>query len=151
MESGKRAFVRLLWAWAIGYPLVIVWGVDLAVGVVLKREVALAADWLPKLFQSAIAAMPFVALAVCGEVLIGRNDRRALSGLRFAAVSVAIASLTIWIAYYGDAIRAYIGQNTGQDSGGANIGLGLLLVFSPMLLSLLIPIAYLVGVRLSKF
>lgn len=147
MESGKRAFVRLLWAWAVGYPLVMVWGVDLIVSAALKRQMALAAEWLPKLFQSAIAAMPFVALAVCGEVLIGREDRQALSGLRFAAVSVAIASLTIWIAYYWDAIRTY----TGQNSGGANIGMSLLLVFSPVLLSLLIPIAYLVGVRLSKF
>ncbi len=147
MKSAKRAFVQLLWGWAIGYPLVMVWVVDLIVGAVLKRDMALGSEWLFKLFQSAIAAMPFVALAVCGEVLLGSADRRAFSGLKFAGRSVAIASIALWVAYYWDAISAY----TSQDSSGASIGLGLLLVFSPVLLSLLIPIAYLIGVRLSRF
>ena len=130
----------------VAYPLVVVWVVELVVSLALGRNMALATEWLPKLFQTAIAAMPFVALAVCGELLLKNDDRRSLNGLRFSAVSVAIASIALWTAYYWDAVVAY----TSQNIGGANIGLGLLLVFSPVLLSLLIPITYLIGVRLSK-
>ncbi len=130
----------------VAYPLVMVWGVDWAVSAVLRRDMSLATEWLPKLFQSAIAAMPFVALAVCGELLLKNDDRRSLNGLKFSALSVAIASMTLWVAYYWDAIIAY----TSDNIGGANVGLGIALVFSPVLLSLLIPITYLIGVRLSK-
>jgi len=145
-SNAKKEFVTSLWCWTAGYPLVMVWGVDLMVSAAMRRDMALASEWLPKLFQSAIAAMPFVALAICGELLLGNDDKRSLSGLRFAAMSVAIASITLWVAYYWDAINAY----TDQSIGGANIGLGLLLVFSPVLLSLLIPAAYLIGVSLFR-
>lgn len=113
---------------------------------------ALASEWLPKLFQSVIAALPFVALAVCGMALLGRSrwangDRRILSGLRFASVTVTVTSVTLWMAYYWDSISAY----NERTLGGASIGLGLLILFSPLLLSLLIPIAYWIGVRFSKY
>ena len=152
MKTERDEFISFLWSWAIGYPLVMIWGVDFVVSAALRRDMSLASEWLPKLFQSAIAALPFVALAICGMTLLGSGelgmrDRRAFSGLRFAAVAVTTASVSLWVAYYWNTIAAY----HQQSLGGANIGLGLLILFSPLLLSLLIPIAYLVGVRFSKY
>lgn len=152
MKTERDEFITFLWGWAIGYPLVIVWGVDFIVSAALRRDMALASEWLPKLFQSAIAALPFVALAVCGMALLGRDqwgggDRRIVSGLRFASVTVTAASVALWIAYYWDSIAAY----NQRTLGGANIGLGLLLLFSPLLLSLIIPVAYWIGVKFSKY
>ena len=152
MKTERDEFIGFLWGWAIGYPLVMIWGVDLVVSAALRRDMSLASEWLPKLFQSAIAALPFVALAVCGMTLLGTgrlstSDRRAFRGLRFAAVAVTTASVALWVTYYWDTIAAY----NQRTLGGANIGLGLLILFSPLLLSLLIPIAYLIGVRCSKY
>ncbi len=138
--------VDFLWGWALIYPLVMVWGVDLLVSAALRREMALGSEWLPKLFQSAIASIPFIVLALCARALLSRGDRRALDGIKFAAISVITTSLLIWSAYYWDGIIAY----TQQTSGGANIGLGLLLLFSPIILSSLIPAAYWLGVKRSK-
>lgn len=152
MKTERDEFIGFLWRWAIGYPLVMVWGVDFIVSAALRRDMALASEWLPKVFQSVIAALPFVAIAVCGMMLLGSgrlstSDRRAFSGLRFASATVTAASVALWVAYYWDAIAAY----NQRSLGGANIGLGLLVLFSPLLLSLLIPIAYWVGVKLSKY
>ncbi len=150
MNDRGRAFVKLLWNWAWAYPLVMIWGVDLMVSAALRRDMALASEWLPKLFQSVIAALPFIALAVCAQTLLargqGQGDRRTIDGLRFAAVSVVAASMVLWCAYYWNSIATY----TQRSVGGANIGLGILILLSPILLSLLIPVAYLIGVRLSK-
>ncbi|MFK8185640.1 MAG: hypothetical protein AB8B99_19870 [Phormidesmis sp.] len=152
MKTKQDEFINFLWLWAAGYPLIVVWGVDFIVSAALRRDMALASEWLPKLFQSVIAALPFVALAVCGMALLGRSrwangDRRILSGLRFASVTVTVTSVTLWMAYYWDSISAY----NERTLGGASIGLGLLILFSPLLLSLLIPIAYWIGVRFSKY
>lgn len=152
MRTDRDEFIRFLWGWSVGYPLVMIWGVDFIVSAALRRDMALASEWLPKLFQSAIAALPFVALAVCAMSLLGQgtlanSDRRTLSGLRFAAATITAASVALWIAYYWDTIVAY----NDRVLGGASIGLGILILFSPVLLSLLIPIAYLIGVKLSKY
>lgn len=156
MKTERDELVSFLWGWAIGYPLFMVWGVDFIVSAALRRDMALASEWLPKLFQTAIAALPFVAIAVCAMALLGNGqsregwrigDRRTYSGLRFAAATVTAASVALWLAYYWDSIAAY----NERTLGGANIGLGLLILFSPLLLSLLIPIAYLIGVKLSKY
>jgi len=152
MKTKRDEFVGFLWSWAVVYPLVMIWGVDFIVSAALRRNMALASEWLPKLFQSAIAALPFVALAVCSMALLSNSnlaggDRRTFSGLRFASITVTAASAALWIAYYWDNIAAY----NERTLGGANIGLGLLILFSPLLLSLLIPIAYLIGVKLSKY
>lgn len=151
MNDRNRAFVKLLWRWVLVYPLVMIWGVDLMVSAALRRDMSLAVEWLPKLFQSAIAMLPFVALAVCAQVLLEKGDRHTpdrhtLDGLKFAALSVTVASILLWCAYYWDGIVAY----TQRSVGGASIGLGILVLLSPILLSLLIPVAYLIGVRLSK-
>jgi len=146
MNDQRKEFVDLLWGWALLYPLVMVWGVDLLVSAALRRDMALESEWLPKLFQSAIASIPFIVLALCARALLSRGDRRAMDGLRFAAISVIAASILVWSAYYWDGIIAY----TQQTSGGANIGLGLLLLFSPVILSSLIPAAYWIGTKLSK-
>ena len=146
MDNRSKAFVDWLWGWALIYPLVMVWGVDLLVSAALRRDMSLATEWLPKLFQSAIAAIPFVVLALCGQIWLSRGDRRAIDGLKLAMLSVAFASILIWSAYYWDGILAY----TQQASAGANIGLGLLLLFSPVLLCALIPLVYWIGVKFSK-
>ena len=142
----RSPLVKNLWALAAMYPIAVVWLADFVVSAVLGRDMALGSEWLVKVFQMAIAALPFVALAICGEVLISRTDRRAMSGLRFAAICVGAASCAIWAAFYWDLILVW--QSDGLS--GANIGLGLLIVFSPVLLSLMIPVAYLVGVKVAK-
>lgn len=142
----RSPLVKNLWAIALMYPVAVVWLADFVVSALLGRNMALGSEWLVKLFQMAIAALPFVALAICGEVLIGRGDRRATSGLRFAAICVGVASLLLWGAFYWDVVVAW--QSEGLS--GANIGLGLLIVFSPILLSLMIPVAYLVGIKVAK-
>lgn len=157
MKTERDEFVSFSWGLALAYPLIVVWGIDFIVSAALRRDMALASEWLPKLFQSAIAALPFVALAICGMALLGNRrgnhhiegsgDRRVLSGLRFASATVTAASIVLWIAYYWDSIAAY----NERTLGGASIGLGLLILFSPLLLSLLIPLAYLIGVKLSKY
>lgn len=135
---GEHPLVRGLWRWAMGYPLVMVWLVDGGLSLAVGRDLSLATEWLPKLFQSAIAAIPFIVLALCARVLVARHALQAEKGLRFATRVVAAASIAIWGAYYWDGMLAY----RAQLPGGGNMGLGLLLLYSPVLLSLLIPFAY---------
>lgn len=146
MTMHKTSLVKGLWVWSLVYPLVVVWLVDVVISVMLGRDMALASEWLVKVFQMAIAAMPFVALAVCGEVLLGRGDRRSLRGLRFAAICIGAVSVVLWGAFYLDGVLAW----RSNGLGGANIGLGLLVVFSPVVLSLMIPVTYLIGVKVAK-
>ena len=143
LDLEKAQFVKQIWTWTAIYPLTVVWFFGFLVGRMLGRGLGLPEQLLPLLFQSAIAALPFALLALCVQFSTGEPET--LRGFKFSLVAMMAASVAIWGSYYADGISAY----TGDGTGGANIGLGLLLLFSPLLLSLLIPVGYWVSQQLA--
>ena len=100
VKMTKQAFREFLWRWAIAYPIVVVWVIDFFIGLALRRGLAILPEFVPKLFQTVLAAIPFVVLAVCAQILLERNSVRAIRGLRFAWTSVSIASICLWTVYF---------------------------------------------------
>ena len=102
---------------AIG--LFVVVGVNGGHALITGRSLDLADEWGVFLFQALIAGAPFGLLALTGI----RNRAPWLVGI---AMTVAF-----WGYYFFEAVRYHL----SGDTSGANIGLGLLMMVSPIIIT----------------
>ena len=111
----KSRFLAVLLALAIAVGVVV--GSAALFTLLTGRPFEFAADVLT--FQLAIAAAPFLALAIIGV----RNRRPWLVGLWL--------TLALWGYFLFEGVR----YQWNPDGSGANIGLGLIMLFSPLVIT----------------
>lgn len=106
------------------FPLIAVWGGSVVQSLVLVKPFNFLSELLPRIGQTFLAALPFLFLFLFVRRQMKSSNNAAIKGARWAGVSVLIFSTFLWGCYYYDAIF--------RVGGGPNIGLGILLLFSPI-------------------
>ena len=94
------------------------------------------------LFQSAMVAAPFLGLALAGSSRLSRKTVKYLRPRLGAAIGLgSLTTALFWLMYYWDGYRYW----RDDLSGGANIGLGLLMLISPIVVAVVMVGGYLWG------
>jgi len=132
--------LRFIWCLPLLIPLLVVWLGEYWLSVHLARPFRLQEEMVPRILQSVIASIPFVVAAFYARRRRRANAARA--GVLGAVVALLIGSLLLWGLYYADAVF--------RREGGANIGLGILLLFSPIYLPFLMPLGCRIGTTLAR-
>lgn len=101
---------------SVAYALTIVWGVEWVLDVLRSRTFGMGAELQPRWVRTALALAPFALFSLWAG--IGRPARP-----RTGFIAGLLTSLALWGWYYADGW-----MNTG---GGANIGLGIIMMLSP--------------------
>ncbi len=116
MRSSLTLLGKLL-AWSVVYALAVVWGGEWVFDHLASRPLDMGEEVRARWVRTALAFAPFAAFALWLAIRRVANVRRGL-------VAGVLVSLGLWGWYYVDGL-----MNTG---GGANIGLGLLMLVSPL-------------------
>ncbi len=116
LVSGLVTAARLL-LWSALYALAVVWGVEWLLDQLTSRPFMMGTEVEPRWVRTALAFAPFALFATWVAL---RNATR----INKAWICGLLASLAFWGWYYIDGL-----MNTG---GGANIGMGLLMMISPL-------------------
>lgn len=90
-----------------------------------------ADEFLPRLIRTLLAALPFAILSLYAGNLLEKRGRTAEAEVIGAAALVTAGFLLLWGWYLFEAMR--------PPGGGANIGMGIIMIVSPLLLTMLIP------------
>ena len=111
-------------------------GIVLALLVVWLGEGLVGMEWsadefVPRLVRTLLAALPFAILSLSARSHLRAGGRTAEAEVLGAAALVTAGSLLLWGWYLLEAMR--------PADGGANIGMGIIMIFSPLLLAVLIP------------
>ena len=103
------------------YALALVWGGEWLFAQFTAREFTMGAEVGPRWTRTTLAFLPFAGLA-----LYAFFRRRALwsARVRLAWATGIVLSLLLWLWYFLDPLL--------NPGGGANIGLGLLMMASPL-------------------
>lgn len=102
---------------SIVYALAIVWGVEWLLDHLGSRTFGMGPEVHPRWVRTALAFAPFALFSLLAAIRRPPQMRRGyIAGL--------LASLALWGWYYADGL-----MNTG---GGANIGLGIIMMLSPL-------------------
>ena len=99
------------------YALTIVWGVEWVLDSLRSRTFGMGPELQPRWVRTALALAPFALFSLW--VVVRRPPR-----VRRGFIAGLLASLVLWGWYYADGW-----MNTG---GGANIGLGIIMMLSPL-------------------
>jgi hypothetical protein len=102
---------------SIVYALAIVWGVEWLLDHLRSRTFGMGPEVHPRWVRTALALAPFALFSLWAAI-------RRPPHLRRGYIAGLVASLALWGGYYADGF-----MNTG---GGANIGLGILMLLSPL-------------------
>jgi hypothetical protein len=102
---------------SIVYALAIVWGVEWLLDYLRSRTFGMGPEVHPRWVRTALAFAPFALFSLWAAM-------RRPPHLRRGYVAGLLASLALWVWYYADGF-----MNTG---GGANIGLGIIMMLSPV-------------------
>ncbi|GAA0738392.1 hypothetical protein [Clostridium oceanicum] len=132
---------------SIIYSISVVWLGQYLFSVFTNRSFYLVEEFQPRLFQTLITYIPFVLLFIFGLFKIRtKNFKNTFKGLISAYVVGGIASMLMWGYYFYDSYTYIIYDKIG----GANIGLGMLMISSPMIIVLLMWISYLIFSKSSE-
>lgn len=124
MVSLMKNKILVFWsAMCVMFPLVVVWVVPYILSLVQLRPFNFLEEFLPRVQQTLLAALPFVSFALFMRCKMKGSNPETINGARWAGVGVFGFISSLWGAYYFDSFRR---------SGGVNIGLGLLLLISPI-------------------
>lgn len=127
----KRVNIILLIA-----SIAIVWGGDLVFSLIFERPFYFAEEMSPRLMRTVIAYLPFGFFGIfAGEKLI--SNQRYKSVKTAYVVGIALAALMWGYAFYDS--YDYIANSR---TGGANIGLGMVIMASPMFLTGIMFVVY---------
>lgn len=129
MENKALMFWKMM---CMLFPIIAVWGGSFVLSLAQSKPFNMSSELLPRIGQTFLAALPFVFLFHFVRRQINSLSHQAIKGARWAGVGVLLFSTSLWGVYYYDSARA---------SGGVNIGLGILLLFSP-LVSLVVMAAF---------
>ena len=129
----NRIWVKAAWSLVVLFPLIMAWSVP------LFRAMSGSKTWnfSDLRHQTIIAAVPFVILALFLHLKKRNNQKRIDLAAMFAFLSVFIPSTILWSWLHLDALL--------QWSVGANIGLGFLLMLSPVYLPVLMLLGFAIG------
>jgi hypothetical protein len=121
--------LAILWSLVLLVPLICVWLGDHVFWAVTNRPERFLESAAVTIMQSAIAALPFVFLAVTARVrlhmdTIGSNS----SAFLLAALVGVLLTVGFWGLFYCDGYTYWRDEQTG----GANIGLGIFMLLSPL-------------------
>jgi hypothetical protein len=131
-----RTLVRSL---PVLFPMLVVWAGDYALSIVQAKPFYFHEEFGPRTANTVIAAIPFIVLLLYTEAKFRSSDKAVRSGIKAATFALLGTSLMLWSLLYIDAVL--------RTGGGANIGLGILLLLSPVYLPFLIPLGFRLGVR----
>lgn len=111
-------------------------GIVLSLLVVWLGESLVGMRWAPEEFgprviRTVLAALPFAILALSARNRLRAGGTTAEAEVLGSAALVTAGFLLLWGWYLVEAWR--------PARGGANIGMGLIMIFSPVLLAMLIP------------
>lgn len=115
-EAGHYAGTKVLLVSVI-YALAIVWGVEWLLDHLRSRGFGMGPELQPRWVRTALALAPFALFSLW--VGLRRPPR-----IRRGYIAGLVVSIALWGWYYVDGL-----MNTG---GGANIGLGIIMMFSPV-------------------
>lgn len=132
--------LRFIWCLPLLIPLLVVWLGEYWLSVHLARPFRLHQEMTPRILQSVITSIPFLVAAFYAHRRLKANAEPA--GVLGAVVAVLTGSLLLWGLIYAAAVF--------HREGGANIGLGILLLFSPIYLPFLMPLGFRIGTRLTR-
>jgi len=102
---------------SVVYALTIVWGVEWVLDLLRSRTFGMGPELHPRWVRTALALAPFALFSLWVAV---RRPPRVGRGF----IAGLLVSLALWGWYYADGC-----MNTG---GGANIGLGIIMMLSPL-------------------
>ena len=141
MKSGQLR--TSLWLLVLIAPLLCIWlpgwGFNLATG--------LSDNWPGEetdvlLLQSAMVAAPFLGLALTGSSRLSRKTVKYLRPRLGAAIGLgSFTTVLFWLMHHWDGYRYW----RDASIGGANIGLGLLMLISPIIVAAVMVGGYLWG------
>lgn len=126
---------------AIMYAIFLVWLGDYVFSSVTNRSFDLVEELGPRIFKTLIAYIPFGLLFIVSiSKLRMNNSKNIFKGLISAYIVGGIISVLMWGYSFCDSYRYIIYEKVG----GANIGLGMLMIFSPVIIGLFMWISYLI-------
>ncbi len=126
-----------IWACAIIIPLLTIWIGAALFSVITGSPFHFVEELGPRLIQTLLVALPFIVLSVIGS----KQSKSAQNGVNLALTLVIIGTFLFWGYYWFDGISYQLNNRTG----GANIGIGLLMLISPLVISALIPVGMYLG------
>ena len=141
MKSGQLR--TSLWLLVLIAPLLCIWLADWGFATATGRN----NNWPGEeqgvlLLQSAMVAAPFLGLALAGSSRLSRKTVKCLRPRLGAAIGLgSLTTVLIWLMYHWDGYRYW----RDGSSGGANIGLGLLMLISPIIITAVMVAGYLWG------
>lgn len=102
---------------SIVYALAIVWGVEWLLDLLRSRTFGMGPEVHPRWVRTVLALAPFALFSLWAAI-------RRPPHLRRGYIAGLLTSLALWGWYYADGL-----MNTGD---GANIGLGIIMMLSPL-------------------
>ena len=117
---------RLVLGEGIVLSLLVVWLGEGLVGMDGSAE-----EVVPRLVRTLLAALPFAILSLYASNLLEKGGRTAEAEVLGAVALVTAGFLLLWGWYLFEAMR--------PSGAGANIGMGIIMIFSPLILAMLIP------------
>lgn len=130
--------LKVLWALAILYPLLIVWGVGFLFS--QSRPFPMEEKLGSLMAQTVVAMIPFLMLVFYALIRMQNENPIVIPGVIGATLLLLVTSILIWGLHY-------INVSTSSE-GGVNLLVELLVMGSPVYLSLLIPVWFGLGVKL---
>lgn len=102
---------------SVVYALTIVWGVEWVLDLLRSRTFGMGPELHPRWVRTALTLAPFALFSLW--VAVRRPPR-----VRRSFIAGLLASLVLWGWYYADGWM--------NNGGGANIGLGIIMMLSPL-------------------
>lgn len=144
MDSKELKIMKKLEILAIIYAVATIWMGDYIVSILTNRSYDFIEQFSPRMIQTVLIYVPFGALLICRKIITKTNyPKNIFNGLMSAYVGGGIASILLWGYYFYDGYTYIV----YEKSGGANIGLGIILIASPILISSLMCGCYFIGLK----
>lgn len=126
---------------AILYSIITIWLFRYILSITLNSEYRFVAEIIPRIFKTILIYFPFGLIYLYGQYKLNKVSLTIIfKGLIAAYICGVISSVFIWGYYYLDSFL-YIAY---EKTGGANIGIGLIVLFSPIIVSSIMGIVYLI-------
>ncbi|MEM9773519.1 MAG: hypothetical protein AAF902_02985 [Chloroflexota bacterium] len=132
---------KKFWSLTVIIPLLVVWGGGVLFSLITDSPFNFMEELGTRLLQTALVMIPFIVLAFVYSNLVKNKEYDTQFGAGLSLSLVTIGTLLFWGYFWFDGISYQLNNQTG----GANIGLGMLMLVSPLIISALIPLGLYFG------
>lgn len=132
----KKNFISILWTIAVVFPILFVW-IGNVIVYSTKSKTYDFYEFIALLAQTIIGALPFVFLAILAKDKLKQSESYHFYSVLTASILVLCFEILLWSYYLYDSIFS--------TSRGVNMGLGMLMLFSPIISLLIIFICFVIG------